>query len=68
MKIKFSTPMTLHAFNIKHNIAEISQAWKNGYEVVYADGTTSWCPKDIYELSNLAPNEKNDNPLPVTLA
>ena len=43
--------MTLHSYNLKHDLAEISQPWKDGYEIIYENGTIAWCPKDIYELS-----------------
>ena len=28
-----------------------SQTGKSGYEVIYPDGYTSWCPKDVFEAA-----------------
>lgn len=48
MKIINRAKMTLHAFNLKHDIPKISPPFWNGYELTYDDGRVEWCPDEIY--------------------
>lgn len=54
--------MTQHYIGVKQVLAwpAVGNNGEEGYAVKYADGYTSWSPKDVFERSYLPMGESND--------
>lgn len=52
-KMTKAAPMNLYEYSMNIKGVDCKEENKEGYYVVYPDGYESWCPKEVFEATNM---------------
>lgn len=66
-KLIEAEPMSAEEYNKKERPMLVAGGTKEGYKVRYADGYTSWSPKDVFENAYLPVDDNKELPSGVSI-